>query len=329
MINPVVVSQLFTGYIDQYIYYFLLLSICLIIKIGKEKNSYIHDLFLLYLITIFAIGTKFNAFFFQGLTLIMATIWFGINRQWHLAKSMIATGLLGLISVIVFYWHPYITNIISNGHPLYPLLGENSINIMYPPSVFEDHNRFYNFFLSLIYTWISPNEHGLFVCFDQRRCGFTLWMVPLLLLTFISLVIYFKNWSKISLYIFFSVFLSCFIFEETWWARYIPQLWLLPVIAMINSSYQWKYTILGLTILALMMSGLNNWFYLHKNTQWNTHLLKSLSGMTIIPSGKLSTSDKYILKEYNINWTEPKLMPNQTMVFHQGISFCIDEESSE
>lgn len=328
MFNPVVGTQLFTGYIDQYIYYYLVISICILVKIGfkNERNDY----FILYLITVLAIGTKLNAFFFQGLTLLFAVIWYGYLKKWKIVKLILFTGLFSLITSLFIFYHPYITNYLYFGNSFYPLIGENAIDIMSfnTPKLYLDHNRFYNFIQSLIYSWFST-DRGLFVTYDQRVCGFTIWMLPLLILSFLSLILKWDNWSKLSKYLFLIILLSCFIFEQTWWARYIPQLWLLPVIAMINTpigSFPWKTSFLVLSCLTFIMSGLMSWRVSIYTTQNITSLLESIRGEKIITKNELSASDKYIFKSYELEWSYSDSIPqNKNLFLNQRIPFSLEK----
>lgn len=223
VLNPVFICQAFTYYIDFAIYFYILNTILASISICKKGNNTIHYIIIDCAI-ILAIGTKFNAFFIEGVTIFCILFAFFIYNCRHLIKGYIVNILIvGLLGAFIVSYHPYVTNLIMQGNPLYPLLGEGAVDIMSrttPPQVIG-LNRFSGF----IYSVFSV----VFPIYDSRLGGFGP-LFGLILIGCIAILIIslFQN-KKITILIYISICVLCsnFIFEQSWWARYNPQLWLM------------------------------------------------------------------------------------------------------
>ncbi|MDE6417531.1 MAG: hypothetical protein K2K68_10985 [Duncaniella sp.] len=226
--NPVVWSQLFTYYIDFYKYVYLIFALMAFGDIAlNRRRGYV----VLFMTLLLAMATKFNIFFEAGLWVLAAMIWWGIRGERGALKGVFVTGLLALFIGVALTFHPYVTNWLQAGHPLYPLMGEGAEDIMTSntPAGYLGRSRFVTFFLSLASVTL-PNV-------GQPVGGFTPLMPVILLL---SLWILFRLRGAISgaaLYTVVLVTLSCFLFEQAWWARYICQLWAVPVI-LVAAAYR-------------------------------------------------------------------------------------------
>lgn len=226
-LNPVGVTQSFTFYIDYTKYYYLLLTLMLLYRLREEYT--VRDLALLASVIILAIGTKFNIFFEEGVVLLLAIAWFFATGNRRLASRLVATGLVALIlGACVAGYHPYVTNYLTRSHPLFPLMGEGAADIMSTntPECFTDNSRVINFFISLF----SVNAPT----YDGRSGAFSPLMPLMLLLSGAMLIYYRKRMPSAIIYIAICTLVSCFFFEQSWWARYICQLWLIPPLAVMG-----------------------------------------------------------------------------------------------
>ena len=256
MANPVCLSQMFTFYVDYANYCYLILTIIFSLRISRSV-SWLNILGLCSVI-IMAIGTKFNIFFMEGVYLAAIILWTLIIRKKHVALVLALSGVASLIvGLLLFGYHPYITNLHTAGSPLYPLLGSDAVDIMTKNTIalYEGHNRFINFILSLI----TPS----LPTYDARIMGFGPLMSILLIAAFIVFIIN-KKTPSVVWYVSLVVLASCFFFTESWWARYNCQLWLIPLMAAIllaNSNKKWFriYGVLvGLNALVCFAPGLAN-----------------------------------------------------------------------
>ena len=246
--NPVVISQMITFYIDFYKYLYLIMALLgfYLMSSGKGYRRAVGYI-MLGMTLVMAMGTKFNFFFEAGLWMILAYLWVCIKGDFIALKRLFLVSLCALAVGSVLAYHPYITNMLHCGHPLYPLMGAGAVDIMSDntPDIFQGADRVTNFFVSLISV--------SFPVYDQRAGGFTIFMPFILLL---SLFISFRMASKLKgvvWYIAVCVLLSCFIFEQTWWARYICHLWLFGVIFLVASQCRKDVKRCGTALSILMV----------------------------------------------------------------------------
>lgn len=220
--NPIYISQLGTFYIDYAKYFYTLISIIYLFDIYRHPEKAMGYLMLGTVICLAAVS-KFNAFFDEGVVVIAGMLWIWWRN--HKTGLTFKIGLCGIVSAlagaIVLGYHPYITNCLNAGHPLYPLMGEGSIDIMTgnTPAECLAHGRIVNFFQSLI-TVSIPKADG-------RLGGFGPLMVVMLIISVIEIWRHRRVGNGVIVYLSIWVIASCFFFEQSWWARYIPQLWLL------------------------------------------------------------------------------------------------------
>lgn len=220
---PVVICQIFTYYIDwaKYIYdIFILISIYGICINRSKVNilSYIA-------VIILAVATKFNIWFEICLIIALATIWLICKHRKQVALKLSGYGIMGVLLGLMICYHPYYHNYLLGGHIFYPLMGENAMDIMTgnTPDVFG-HGRALDFILSL--------SSLSYPSVDMRVGGFGPLMLIIIIISFLIIFKLRKSIKRVWIYISICTFLSCFIFEQSWWARYICQLWLLPSIAL-------------------------------------------------------------------------------------------------
>lgn len=246
--NPVVLSQWLIFYIDFYKYIYLIMVLLAFYLIKSSESYGIKGYIILVMSLVLAMGTKFNFFFEAGVWMILAFVWLIFTRSFLNLRKLVIVSLCALCIGTLLAYHPYITNLIENGHPLYPLMGEGSVDIMTSntPDKYIGHNRVVNFFMSL-FSMSMPN-------YDQREGGFSILMPFILIL---SVFIAWRERSSlrsIIWYISVCIFLSCFFFDQTWWARYICQLWLLGGIFLIASQCNNNAKTVGKIMSVLMVS---------------------------------------------------------------------------
>lgn len=226
--NPVVTAQLFSFYIDFTKYLYFLIALILLYRIKRESDSSkiaFTDLMAYASIIVLCIGTKFNIFAEAMLLLLLTAIWLAVIKDFRTFRIVGITSVLAIIAGLIINIHPYWHNYLLHSHPLYPLMGPDAYEIM-------DHNtpeiygngRVWDFILSMWNIEI-PN-------YDSRAGGFGPLMLPILIISLIVIALNRKAMPKTLIYIAACALLSCFIFEQSWWARYIAQLWLLSSIAL-------------------------------------------------------------------------------------------------
>jgi hypothetical protein len=169
-----------------------------------------------------------------------------------------------IIGVLVFGWNPYVTNTISRGNPFYPMLGsseypslsamgQDPIERYETPHNMMGQNRFIRQAYSIFgrpgaqpyfpgenaaFMWpfdIGWKDFELYYFHDVRISGFGPLFSGALILSLILLaIILFRPDTQRLFIILFcaAIVLSLLVSTHTWWARYGPQLWLLPIIVI-------------------------------------------------------------------------------------------------
>ena len=227
--NPVLICQMLRFYIDDAVYICIVLAIMSSLSLLSCGKRDISDLLILGAAIILAAATKPNALFFVALALgcIIAGAYVARRRE-GLLDLTIFCAVTVILAVCIFSYHPYITNWLIKGHPLYPLMGEGAVDIMtgHTDEMFSGHNRFYNFFRS-IYTVARPTV-------AQGYGGFTPFFMILLPCSaaIIAICCIRRRCLGADGYAALCIFASCFIFPQSWWARYVPQVWLLVPLAV-------------------------------------------------------------------------------------------------
>lgn len=201
---------------------------------------------------LFAINLKFTALGYAGVLCIGLLVALYMTERFAAMKRMFVTmAAAGLIGVLAVGYNPYITNTLSQGHPFYPLAGKDSVDIVqnFTPRNLERLNRFEQAAVSyfavsrengtdkmptstkLPFT-VSPKELAVFSEPDVAVGGFGPLFGGILLLAAVALMLAYglSAGTTIAVSGVIAVLLaSAFINPAAWWARYVPQVWIVPV----------------------------------------------------------------------------------------------------
>jgi hypothetical protein len=251
--NPIVFNQLISYYVDgalASVLLYLLVTGILIIK--KPEPRYF---LLLAAVVILLINIKFTAFLYLGLYIGGMLVYLVFYKRKSAYTRLFYTVLIaGLIAVLAGF-NPYITNTMRFGHPFYPLMGEHKVDIIHAinlPVGFEDKGGTERFFITAFgrtdniypqskfepefkipftFNKIDISNAGVV---DTRIGGFGPWYSGILILSLVLLfILYFRAGStlffKRIVLLSLLIILSIILMPESWWARYIPQFWFLPV----------------------------------------------------------------------------------------------------
>ena len=181
--------------------------------------------------------------------------------------------------------NPYVTNMIRYGNPLYPVYGSNQFNKEYivapiqMPANFMGENSLKKLFLSIFSysSYVSyPDESGplkipftvttselnvFLQGYGVRVGGFGPLFGGLVILSVVALIVSFANNFKIGvigLGMICVILVTAFLNSELWWARYAPQLWLIPIIScltgMLNKKRLWERVFLNLMLSTIFLN---------------------------------------------------------------------------
>lgn len=261
-LNPITIMQMFTYYNDLLVYSFIIIMLILMQNILDNKDKQINYI-ALFLTLCILINIKFTGLAYAGIMMLIYYIFILIKREYrinHLKEMTILGVTTVLIGIVLIGSSTYVKNTFTNGNPLYPLFGENKVDIMTTnqPQVFLEMNRiekfiYANFSESINLTAFQNQNPVLKIPFtykhdellqlsipDLRIGGFGVLFGGILLLSIVILLIglYFLYFKDRKLFARFFIIvgtltLLILILEESWWARYMPQIYIIPVLAIL------------------------------------------------------------------------------------------------
>lgn len=171
----------------------------------------------------------------------------------------IALAVTLVVATLGVGFNPYVFNTIDHGNPFYPLMGAHKINIVANqwPTNFSGTTSPQRLFLSLFSkgadeSILAPggdsthlkvpftlykSEIRPYLGFDIRVAGFGPWFSGALVLAFVLLVLLIVDFARrrdrilgAGLLVVALLVATVLVNPESWWARYAPQIWMVPVI---------------------------------------------------------------------------------------------------
>lgn len=349
--NPVTISQSLSYYIDGEISSLIIITLLLGILLLKERSW----LFLLPFLGGIAllITFKFTAVLYAIIICIAILIFLFIKKVnfksiLKIALSMLATGI---ISVAFLGANPYIFNTLNFGHPFYPLAGKNSINFMSEntPEEYKQLNKIEkiaaaSFMLDTSKGDVLPRipfqldywDFKLLKYTDIRVEGFGPFFMEITAIALVVclLILFDKNISlrrKVNFILTSIIILiSVYVIPESWWARYVPQLYLLTIIpvVMIFSSTKSKQFFAQLLLFFLLLNSVYIGGIYLKGSFTHTKLINDK-----LQEVAQETKNIYVyrnigfhnnarrLKENNINYTAVETPEEWNQLNHSGWIF--------
>lgn len=348
VLNPVISYQLFSFMVDGESGVLIAIYLILILRNIFNPSKFI--ILQLFLVFIYAINIKFTTLIYLSIFNIAYFAWLMINDKKNRLLAVKLFSLLYFSSICLFGYTSYIRNTVEHGHPLYPIMGKDSygkIVANIPASAnFINNDRFSNFLSS---TFAYPEysrypdstkfripftkvEYKNFIRTDIEISGFGARTSEIFIFTCMLLVILITSYSskkevKLGLIIILAILISVFLNEQAYFARYVPQYWLVPIILGLL-SYQvgtkvLKYSVI-LFFLFLLYNSLNiikvQYKYqkeVVKNIRDEANYFKSFKSPVLVNSKYLSITRR--LEELNVPF---KLIHNdETNRQHYGFYY--------
>ncbi|TCP53362.1 hypothetical protein EV586_10696 [Tumebacillus sp. BK434] len=284
--NPVVLNQTLSFYLDGQLGALLLCLLGLGALIAVRGDRWIALVTALALVLILNnkfTGVVYAAVLSGGLLLLL----YAVGKR-RVAGAMAGVILAAFVAGILFVgWNPYVLNTLEKGHPFYPVAGDGKLDIMAQQvpgnliglpawqklgwSLFarsENVLATQQAELKLPFTW-TQQEVKAFQGPDPRIGGWGPLFGGALLLGIViaGLCFLLTSWRQallacgVLLLVIFSVLLN----PEAWWARFTPQLWLVPALAaaygLLISN---RRALQALSLVLLLLMGTNSWLTSHE-----------------------------------------------------------------
>jgi hypothetical protein len=253
-LNPILLYQYTTNYADSYLYSIGVCLICILINIGNNNRVFeaFDKIYIIMCISILC-NIKFTGIFFAGAIYgIFYIKWFWqiLNlRRFKEIINVTIPGFMGLFMGAFIGINPYLTNILVGRNIFFPMLGKGKIDLLSSNIPIEIKNK--GTIGKLLHVIFSDSQGKLKLPFiinvnsfnnlgsDLRYEGFGILFSLLFAIAFIIIVIALirlkRNMLSIEgknlLYLIIAILLIAVIFPESWWSRYYPFLWLVPIFA--------------------------------------------------------------------------------------------------
>jgi hypothetical protein len=296
--NPISIAQVFTYYVDGQMASALTILVCLLILLERHSNRVLW--IMLTAISILIVSLKLNGVIYLVIILGSYTVW-QLFKQRDKGKKLIFSGFTACMIGIGFVsYNPFLTqyvpNLISNGNAFYPTTWTQLIFIEYnTPLNLRDKPAFTKLAYSVFSRYAGVGENTLKIPFtlsdeefvwsvDARLSGFGPLFSGGIILGLMTLIAGNREgirYPTFMLILLGGIMLSVIVNSEAWWARYVPQLWLLLILAIIpflkgHASARWAW----LTAGVMALNGAMLIFLMVRGTINNTASLQSQYMMT-------------------------------------------------
>lgn len=283
--SPVVGAQIATYYVDGLLSCALLVAFCAIVdrefyrrqlvdsspseisslKRAMFARSFILAGALLAMASIKLTGIAYAGFI--GLGYLVYLLWFYPFKE---AKPLIVLGLITGSLILACNANPLLTNLANGKHFGYPLLGKDKIDIIIgqQPKVFDELNSG----TKLLYSLFSRTQNCTAQCtpqlkapfsrlhdeapnVDTRIAGFGAYFSGAVLLSVLMVVLFAQGFRRKEILGLLVLVTGSFLINpESWWARYVPQMYFVPLLVLVASYYLSKPPLSSLLRIALLLT---------------------------------------------------------------------------
>ncbi len=287
-LNPISLSQCLSFYVDGQvaaIFTCMALAGCLVLK---ERGTI--NIALTALTIVILINVKLTALIYVAVFGITFTIGVCILRKLEALRHLFAAYAIGILLGLAVGYNPYITNLRETGNPFFPFTlektkhgTEENFVVHQMPTTFRGRNRFETFLrsvfgrcwngyddASLTFTGsplkvpftVGADELKWFETVDVRICGWGPLTSGVLLFALVAFCVGTRSspreHRRLAVLLACCVLATIFAMPHPWYARYVPQLWLLPVITAVVLLLNGRRlpSILGSILILLMAANL-------------------------------------------------------------------------
>jgi hypothetical protein len=349
--NPVALCQILTFYVDGQMASLLACLVALLLLCATDSNLWVS--LLLFEAVVLIIQVKFTGLVYATLFLagFMALLAWQ-KRPWR-KPFLVALLALGL-GMFVFGKNPYVFNTFENGHPFYPFFGKGDfprINLIpTTPPEFLKANRAANLAASIFSRsrewppqstlkapWqVTRDEWAAFEEPDALVGGFGPLFPAALVLSLAILAI--SMWRggatpRIAAAGSLMIIASVLPLTACWWARYAPQVWLVPLVALaplggaVEKPHLRRFSWLVLFILGANVAGIS-WVNFRANLKATRDVADTLTDLRSHAPFKVALgnfrSNRFRLQEAGIPFVEVEAKLKCEPEVEENDDLCIE-----
>lgn len=267
VLNPIMMSQIFSLYLDGFLGLLLLIIILMMYKYTKDNRNM--DVYIILCSTmILIINCKFTGFAYAGLFCLGFYTYYLYKRIKEkniqdMIKSIVFFGCVVTISVVLVGSSSYVKNTMDHKNPFYPLMGKGKVDIMtyLQPKSFQKmspiEKNYYSIFSKSANIGVFNNGEPVLkipftydnyevsqITYDTRIGGngvlFSGIFIISIIIILLKIVLLIKekdidNLILLLIPIFIITLLLLFL-SDGWWARYSPYLYLIIIISILILS---------------------------------------------------------------------------------------------
>lgn len=262
-LNPVVTCQLASYLVDGLMISFLACFIAAMFRWFQRPSLLI--VVIAIASAVLSINSKLTGLVYLCFFCAAGGIYILVRRRELFWRYVVILSISISAGTVIFGFNPYVTNTINRSHPFYPMLGtasypslsesgQDPIERYETPHNMVGRNRFIRFAYAIFgrpgsqpffqgenanLMWpfdIGWKDFHIFYFHEVRISGFgPLFSGALImsLLLFGAVLVRPSIPREIIILFIGAIVLSVLISKHTWWARYGPQLWWLPIIAVV------------------------------------------------------------------------------------------------
>lgn len=282
VVNPVWIYQAFTNYVDGQLSALGAIFLVLAVRLGIEYDS--RSAIVLATVVGLAANVKFTGLVYAiaGLLVLLVYLLFSRERTRVMWVALLAGSAIACATLVIGF-NPYISNTIRYGNPFYPLAGAHHVDIItsnVSPD-FAERSRSAKLFLSIFSRSHSlvPEDQTVgqitlkppfrvyadelryfFSRTDIRIGGFGPLFSAMVVLSIGILAGLLarrvtRRTGVAAFMICGAIVLVSLINPEAWWARYAPQIWLVPLVVAVAGliAVEVPYLIRAASVLTVLV----------------------------------------------------------------------------
>jgi hypothetical protein len=278
MLNPVAVYQSTTFCVDGALASLLTVMVAGLILYAATPtwSALAASLFAACLLSNFKFTGLIYVAIFLFATVLVVFQRHGLRAGWQFT---LAAAIAGIVSFSGLGYAPYIRNLVEKGHPLYPVMGPQRVDVVTAnrPANLNEKDRFSRFLIANFSRseyvraprattlkfplWLEPRERYAWSVHGPEAGGLGPFYGALLLMAGAGVYLLLHNAATRHYLLPVCLIGGCllvsiFVHGEGWWARYAPQAWLIPLLVTVCllSTERPAYLWLGRLMLALTLA---------------------------------------------------------------------------